>query len=180
MTEGDVICIFSQYGEILHINLVRDQKTGKSKGFAFLRYADQRSTVLAVDNLNGSEVLGRKLRVDHVAQYKQPRKKDDNEEDWEQDPRASMNVAPVAQVNNTTETKETMQVDFSAGLDPEDPMYEYLLQERKQAASMKQVKTTQDETSRERRARRHRSRSPRRRHRHHSPRRDKERHEHRR
>ena len=34
-------------------------------------YADQRSTVLAVDNLGGSKVLERTLRVDHVLNYKQ-------------------------------------------------------------------------------------------------------------
>jgi RNA recognition motif-containing protein len=32
----------------MDVNLVRDQTTGKSKGFAFLAYEDQRSTVLAV------------------------------------------------------------------------------------------------------------------------------------
>ncbi|XP_014111987.1 PREDICTED: RNA-binding motif protein, X-linked 2 isoform X2 [Pseudopodoces humilis] len=53
LTEGDVICVFSQYGEIVNINLVRDKKTGKSKGFCFLCYEDQRSTILAVDNFNG-------------------------------------------------------------------------------------------------------------------------------
>lgn len=30
------------------MNLVRDKGTGKSKGFAFLAYEDQRSTILAV------------------------------------------------------------------------------------------------------------------------------------
>lgn len=45
-----------RYGEIVNINLVRDKKTGKSKGFCFLAYEDQRSTVLAVDNLNGFKV----------------------------------------------------------------------------------------------------------------------------
>ena len=30
------------------MNLVRDKTTGKSKGFAFIAYEDQRSTVLAV------------------------------------------------------------------------------------------------------------------------------------
>ena len=45
-----------RYGEIVNINLVRDKKTGKSKGFCFLAYQDQRSTVLAVDNLNGIKV----------------------------------------------------------------------------------------------------------------------------
>ncbi|PZC86724.1 hypothetical protein B5X24_HaOG206286 [Helicoverpa armigera] len=53
LTEGDIICVFSQYGEIVNINLVRDKATGKSRGFSFICYEDQRSTILAVDNLNG-------------------------------------------------------------------------------------------------------------------------------
>jgi RNA-binding motif X-linked protein 2 len=36
---------------------MRDKKTGKSRGFAFVAYEDQRSTVLAVDNFNGAEVI---------------------------------------------------------------------------------------------------------------------------
>lgn len=88
LTEGDIICVFSQYvyfalhhtpllcsllfslttvketrsllchryGEVVNINLVRDKKTGKSKGFCFLCYEDQRSTILAVDNFNGIKV----------------------------------------------------------------------------------------------------------------------------
>ena len=46
-----------RYGEIVNINLVRDRKTGKSKGFCFVGYEDQRSTILAVDNFNGIKVL---------------------------------------------------------------------------------------------------------------------------
>ncbi|KAK9452996.1 hypothetical protein V1511DRAFT_110149 [Dipodascopsis uninucleata] len=66
LNEGDVLTIFSQYGNPVHINLARDKDTGKSRGFAFLKYEDQRSTVLAVDNLDGATVLGRVLRVDHT------------------------------------------------------------------------------------------------------------------
>ncbi|KAL7410238.1 hypothetical protein BDY24DRAFT_328508, partial [Mrakia frigida] len=73
LTEGDVIAIFSQYGEIADINLPRDKETSRPRGFAFLMYLDQRSTVLAVDNLNGSKVLGRTLRVDHTRNYEQPK-----------------------------------------------------------------------------------------------------------
>jgi len=73
LTEGDVICMFSQYGEIVHINLIRDHTSGKSKGFGFLCYEDQRSTILAVDNLNGFKLLGKMIRVDHVHQYKLPK-----------------------------------------------------------------------------------------------------------
>ncbi|CAJ0750550.1 24300_t:CDS:2, partial [Entrophospora sp. SA101] len=42
LTEGDIICIFSQFGEIFNIDLIRDKKTGESKGFGFLKYEDQR------------------------------------------------------------------------------------------------------------------------------------------
>ncbi|XP_042459464.1 zinc finger CCCH domain-containing protein 25-like [Zingiber officinale] len=78
LTEGDLLAVFAQYGEVVDVNLVRDKATGKSKGFAFLAYEDQRSTILAVDNLNGAKILGRIVRVDHVSNYK---KKEEEEED---------------------------------------------------------------------------------------------------
>lgn len=81
LTEGDVLCVFSQWGEIEDINLVRDEATGKSKGFAFVKYEDQRSTVLAVDNFNGMKLLGRMIRVDHVSHYKLPKHLKDKEEE---------------------------------------------------------------------------------------------------
>ncbi|EZG44799.1 putative RNA-binding protein [Gregarina niphandrodes] len=69
MTEGDVMIVFSQWGEIVDINLIRDRETGEPKGFGFLAYEDQRSTVLAVDNGNGMRLLNRTLKVDHVRNY---------------------------------------------------------------------------------------------------------------
>lgn len=80
LTEGDIICVFSQYGEVVNINLVRDKKTGKSKGFCFLCYEDQRSTILAVDNFNGIKIKGRTIRVDHVANYRVPKVSEDMDE----------------------------------------------------------------------------------------------------
>ncbi|PLW08480.1 hypothetical protein PCASD_23824 [Puccinia coronata f. sp. avenae] len=99
LTEGDIITIFSQYGEPVHIDLPK-KKAGQapgdktkdgpsshnnnnnnnssktkpkteSRGFCFLMYENQLSTNLAVDNLNGAVVLGRTLRVDHCKNYKQ-------------------------------------------------------------------------------------------------------------
>ncbi|UYV68883.1 STK11 [Cordylochernes scorpioides] len=77
-TEGNVIAVLSQYGEI--VNLIRDKKTGKSKGFAFVCYEDQCSTILAVDNLNGIKVCNRTIRIDHVANYKMPKEFEDQDE----------------------------------------------------------------------------------------------------
>ncbi|XP_031114004.1 zinc finger CCCH domain-containing protein 25 [Ipomoea triloba] len=77
LTEGDLLAVFAQYGEIVDVNLVRDKGTGKSKGFAFIAYEDQRSTNLAVDNLNGAQILGRIIRVDHVTNYKKKEEEDE-------------------------------------------------------------------------------------------------------
>lgn len=81
LTEGDVLSVFSQYGEIVNINLIRDKITGKQKGFCFICFEDQRSTILSVDNLNGIKILGRTIRVDHVSDYKPPKSNDKTDED---------------------------------------------------------------------------------------------------
>ena len=81
LSEGDIICIMSQFGEVEDLNLVReDGATGTSKGFCFCKYEDQRSTVLAVDNLTGTNILGRSIRVDHVEQYRLPKELLEQEE----------------------------------------------------------------------------------------------------
>ncbi|KAL1508175.1 hypothetical protein AB1Y20_004295 [Prymnesium parvum] len=76
LTEGDIVIIFSQFGEVVDVNRPRDRKTGKPKGFAFIAYEDQRSTDLAVDNFNGAKLLGRTLSCDHCASYNEEQKKD--------------------------------------------------------------------------------------------------------
>lgn len=77
----------------MDVNLPRDKQTGKTKGFGFLMYEDQRSTVLAVDNLNGAKVVDRTLRVDHVKNYKQP-KVDDGEGNFVEREEQSLNARP--------------------------------------------------------------------------------------
>nr|KYP72901.1 Zinc finger CCCH domain-containing protein 42 [Cajanus cajan] len=99
LTEGDLLAVFAQYGEVVDVNLVRDKGTGKSKGFAFLAYEDQRSTNLAVDNLNGAQVLGRIIRVDHVDKYK---KKEEEDEETERQKREARGVCRAFQRGQCT------------------------------------------------------------------------------
>lgn len=63
LTEGDLLAVFSQYGEVVDLNLVRDKGTGRSKRFAFVAYEDQRN------NINGAKVLGRIIKVEHCGKY---------------------------------------------------------------------------------------------------------------
>ncbi|KAL8427805.1 hypothetical protein Efla_005413 [Eimeria flavescens] len=45
---------------------------GIPRGFGFVGYEDQRSTILAVDNANGMKLLQRTLRVDHCKDFRPP------------------------------------------------------------------------------------------------------------
>ena len=80
LTEGDIVCVLSQYGEIEDMYLCRDDTTGESRGFGFAKYEDARSCVLAVDNLIGATVAGRSLRVEHVERYRLPKHLAEQEE----------------------------------------------------------------------------------------------------
>ncbi|KAI0082495.1 hypothetical protein K474DRAFT_1633728 [Panus rudis PR-1116 ss-1] len=157
LTEGDVITIFSQYGEVMDVNLPRDKNTGKHKGFGFLMYEDQRSTILAVDNLNGAKVLERTLRVDHVKNYKQPKTKGEDGE-WQEPEEQSLNAKPPMVIDDGAMSDSS----GSSGpdIDPEDPMRDYLIakwkEEKAAKKSKKKSKKHKDETPEERRARKER------------------------
>ena len=83
VTEGDLVLVFSQYGEIIDCRIVRDKETGKSKGFGYICYEDQRSTILAVDNLNGIKIGGKLILVDHVEEYRLPKEFEQSESEEE-------------------------------------------------------------------------------------------------
>ncbi|CAG8698950.1 15716_t:CDS:2 [Funneliformis mosseae] len=148
LTEGDIITIFSQYGEILDIQLVRNRETGESKGFGFLRYEDQRSTILAVDNLNNFTLLGRTLRVDHASAETKDGEK-----------RTGMNAAPplLQRDNDESGSDSEDSDDIESKVDPDDPMRE----ERSRSWSRERnvTKERSRSWSRERNVTRERSRS---------------------
>lgn len=142
------------------MNLPRDKKTGKTKGFGFLMYEDQRSTVLAVDNLNGADVLGRTLRVDHVKNYKQPKVQNEDGE-WVDAEEQNLSAKPQMIIGGAPETDSDASSVFS--IDPEDPMRDYLIEKRKEMKALEKSKKSKkgkykDETPDERRARKERKR----------------------
>lgn len=70
MNEGDLLVMFSQFGDVEWVELKRHEETGKSLGYAFLKYENALSTALAVDNFNGVLLGNRQIRVDHVKEYR--------------------------------------------------------------------------------------------------------------
>jgi RNA-binding motif X-linked protein 2 len=150
LSEGDVVTIFSQYGNPTHLNLIRDKETGKSKGFAFLKYEDQRSCDLAVDNLGGAKIFDRMLRVDHT-RYK---KRDDEDEETYRIDRHEDEINGNGKRSSDTEPeseeerkrrkkprkllKEEQELEEMLAIkengEDEDPMREYLIKEKRDAA----------------------------------------------
>ncbi|KAJ7055017.1 hypothetical protein C8F01DRAFT_1160722 [Mycena amicta] len=161
LTEGDVVTIFSQFGEVMDVNMPRDKDTGKRRGFAFLMYEDQRSTVLAVDNLNGAQVLEKTLRVDHVKNYKQGKVKNEDGELVEPDEQ-SFNAKPELIMDDDDAASES-SASTGASIDPEDPMRDFLIAQRREAKALQKTKSKskkskskgkhKDETPEERRVR---------------------------
>ena len=132
LSEGDIITIFSQFGEPVYINLIRDKETGKSKGFAFLKYEDQRSTDLAVDNLGGATVMGRVLKVDHT-RYK----KKDEDEGIDLNMGAGVKNGEAQESESEEERRPMLKEEKELAAlirdhDEDDPMKEYLIKEKKE------------------------------------------------
>jgi RNA-binding motif X-linked protein 2 len=179
LSEGDIITIFSQYGEPTYINLIRDKETGKSKGFAFLKYEDQRSTDLAVDNLGGSVIMGRTLKVDHT-RYK--RKEGEEEQgidlegawkhtedgDGDEDGRRKRRRTSVSESEDERPMlkEERELAKLIQDHDEDDPMKTFLVEEKKEEVVMALGRLKEGKSEKRTKSHRHKH--------HHRSRRDKD------
>ena len=57
--------LFSPYGEVLSARVMSDRDTGRSRGFGFVEM-DSSNAQAAVEALDGTELDGRKLRINEA------------------------------------------------------------------------------------------------------------------
>ena len=62
--ENDLKEILGKYGHIEDVQIVYDAQTGRSRGFAFVYFEQERDAGMAKERCNGIEIDGRKIRVD--------------------------------------------------------------------------------------------------------------------
>lgn len=55
--------LFSQYGEVTSVRIIKDKETKRSKGFGFVEMASDEDGQKAIDALNGSEHYERAIVV---------------------------------------------------------------------------------------------------------------------
>ena len=59
----DVLQLFTPFGEVLNCSLPLERDTGRKRGFAFVEMADETIESTAIDGLQGTELMGRPLRI---------------------------------------------------------------------------------------------------------------------
>ncbi|HVH87078.1 MAG TPA: RNA-binding protein [Terriglobales bacterium] len=65
-TEDDLRQAFGKYGTVGEVNLIRDQFSGRLRGFGFVEMADGSQGTAAIAALNGSDMGGRAITVNEA------------------------------------------------------------------------------------------------------------------
>jgi RNA recognition motif-containing protein len=63
VTEDDLKTAFDTYGKVESLRIIKDNYTGKSKGFAFVEMPDNTEAQAAINGLNDKDFRGNTLKV---------------------------------------------------------------------------------------------------------------------
>jgi cold-inducible RNA-binding protein len=63
LTEQELQEVFSPYGEVTSVTIIKDKFTGEPRGFGFVEIAEAAGAQEAIEKVNDKEVKGRRLRV---------------------------------------------------------------------------------------------------------------------
>ena len=66
VTEDDLKAVFSEFGEVDSVNIIKDKFSGRSKGFGFVEMPNNSEADKAIAALNGTELKGRNLKVNQA------------------------------------------------------------------------------------------------------------------
>ena len=70
-SEDDLQSMFSPYGEIEEVVIIKDKYTNRSKGFGFITFSDDADADKAVAELNGYKLNNREIVVNEARPPKQ-------------------------------------------------------------------------------------------------------------
>lgn len=65
-SEEDIRQAFAAYGEVAEVNIISDRATGRSRGFAFVEMPNDNEAKEAIENVNLSEIAGRRVTVNEA------------------------------------------------------------------------------------------------------------------
>ena len=65
-TEDDLRQAFAQFGDVASVSVIKDRETGRPRGFAFVEMPDEAQAKEAIENVNNTEVAGRRITVNEA------------------------------------------------------------------------------------------------------------------
>ena len=65
-TQGRLVELFEAHGQVSSVNVITDRDTGRPRGFAFVEMATDEAAQAAIAALDGQQVDGRTLKVNHA------------------------------------------------------------------------------------------------------------------
>jgi RNA recognition motif-containing protein len=65
-TSADLEDLFGQYGQVDSAAVISDRETGRSRGFGFVEMASDDEARRAIEELDGSDLDGRNLKVNEA------------------------------------------------------------------------------------------------------------------
>ena len=71
----DLKQVFEEYGSVKSVVLPIDRETGKARGFAFVELIEETQEDAAIAGLDGSEWMGRSLRVNKARPKEDPQQR---------------------------------------------------------------------------------------------------------
>ncbi len=66
VTEEDLNNLFSEYGNITSVKIIKDMYSGTSKGFGFIELSGQAEAQAAINKLNSKELKGKSIVVNEA------------------------------------------------------------------------------------------------------------------
>jgi len=65
-TDETIRQAFESFGQVASTKIIKDKYTGQSRGFGFVEMLEQAQAQAAIKNLNGKELLGKKMSVNEA------------------------------------------------------------------------------------------------------------------
>ncbi|NLA74403.1 MAG: RNA-binding protein [Deltaproteobacteria bacterium] len=66
VTEEDLKNAFAAFGEVTSVKVIKDEYSGRSKGFGFVEMANKSEGEAAINALNNTELKGRAIKVNEA------------------------------------------------------------------------------------------------------------------
>ena len=66
VTDDDLKGAFEKFGQVESATTIRDNYTGKSKGFGFVEMPSRDEALAAIEGLNGTDLMERTLKVNEA------------------------------------------------------------------------------------------------------------------